>query len=228
MYIHQTQDKPLLRLLALLVTGVALMGCDAEPIDAEEELAHELNPSEIAPGDELDIELVEPGPEDEYVPVSDRVTDSFAAEGNPVAFRFLSWHSEETPGSSQCADDEVVTGFNCSGSFCDNLQLECHDYGTNTAPSGTWSAWFEHNGKAAHVCPAGSKMTGIDCWGDYCDNVAIECTSAPNLDTARCHWSGWYSEENPSPFFADVGDAIQGIWCSGTHCANKSFLVCET
>lgn len=180
---------------------------------------------------------IEPTPREEYVGPQDRIGD-LAAESDPQAFTFLPPHSEETPGASQCPADQVVTGFECTGSYCDNVSIECHDYGTNVASFGQWSMWFEHEHgaipggpgtvKSSHVCPSGTKITGIDCWGNYCDNISIECTSAPGLGNSRCQWTGWFSEENPGPFLAASGDAIQGIWCSGTHCDNKRFLVCET
>lgn len=212
-------------LAPLTLSAVAFLGlaaCDMEEEGSPEELG-------LVEIDGEDTELVEPDEGEEYRGASERAVTDLKLDDDPMAFSFLNWHSEETPGSSQCPAGQVVTGFDCSGSYCDNVRLECHAYpGASVAGSGPWSAWFEHNGKSSHVCPSGTKVTGIDCWGSYCDNIAIECTSAPGLATARCAWTGWYSEENPSPFYANVGDAIQGIWCSGTHCDNKRFLVCET
>lgn len=215
-------------LAAVVATGSAL-GCDVEGEPSIDELelleAVDIDPS--AEEQRIDELTVAPEEGEEYVGLDSRI-DQLAAEIDPLAFSFLPWHSEETPGASQCGSNQVVTGFDCNGSYCDDVRLECHNYGTSVSSGGTWSAWFQSGSKVSHVCPSGQKITGIDCKGSYCDDITIRCSSAPGLDTARCAWSGWYSEENPSPFFADVGDAIQGIWCSGTHCDNKSFLVCET
>lgn len=210
--------------LAILIGVGSAAGCDVDEDLSPEEL--ELLEADLADPSAEDLTTAPEGGEP-YVGVDDRAADLTAAS-DPVAYSWLPWHSEETPGASYCGANQVVTGFDCSGSYCDNVRLECHGYGTTVTNSGSWSGWFEHNGKTNHVCPSGTKITGIDCWGDDCDNINIRCTAAPGLDTARCAWSAWYSEENSSPFYAAAGDAIQGIWCSGTRCDNKSFYVCET
>lgn len=221
-----------LGLAAAMATMITLgTACDVEqgPLDdrdllAEQELDEdESELSEEALAFEAELEGTEP-----YVGVSSRI-DALAAAPDVQAFTWLNWHSDETVGASTCSGDQVVTGFDCSGSYCDNVRLECHDYGADVISHRPWSAWFEYNGKFRHTCPSGTKITGIDCWGDNCDNISIRCSDVPGLGTARCGWTTeWYSEEDPSPFLADVGDAIQGIWCSGTHCDNKRFYVCET
>jgi len=223
---HPHSFLPALRItaVAMLVAMGSAVGCDPDQELSAEELA--LLEADLADESAEDL-ATPPGEGEAYVGVDGRA-DALTADSDPVAYSWLPWHSEETPGASYCGANQVVTGFDCNGSYCDDVRLECHGYGTTVTNSGSWSGWFEHNGKTHHVCPAGTKITGIDCWGDNCDNINIRCTSAPGLDTARCAWSGWYSEENTSPFYADPGDAIQGIWCSGTRCDNKSFYVCET
>jgi hypothetical protein len=219
---------PALRIAAVTMLAAlgSAVGCDVEDELSTEEL--ELLAADLDDESALDL-TSEPGEGEPYVGVGDRDRiDALTADSDPLGYGFLPWHSDETAGSSTCPANQIVTGFDCDGSYCDNVKLECHGYGGTVSGHQPWSAWFDHNGKSNHVCPAGTKITGIDCWGDYCDNISIRCTSAPGLDTARCAWSSWYSEDNASPFYAAGGDAIQGIWCSGTHCDNKSFYVCET
>lgn len=155
---------------------------------------------------------------------------------DPVGWVFLPWHSEETPGASECGADEVVTGFDCSGDFCDNVAIECHNFGQPVTAPGEWSLWFEReyspgwgqpgSVKHGHVCPAGEKMTGIDCAGSYCDDISIECSPAPGLLTHRCQWVGPFSDGDGA-YLAPSNEAIQGVWCSGQHCDNKWYLECE-
>lgn len=224
MHIH-TSSVSALRIAAvatLMAMGTAI-GCDVSDDDLSTD---ELELIEADLEEERIEELtVAPAEGEAYEGVESRI-DALTADLDPMAFGFLNWHSEETPGASICPANQVVTGFDCSGDYCDNVRLECHSYG-GSVTGGTWSNWFEHNGKASHVCPSGQKITGIDCWGDYCDNISIRCSTASSLGTNRCAWTNWYSDEDPSPFYADVGDAIQGMWCSGTHCDDKRFYVCE-
>ena len=207
----------------LLVAGSAV-ACDVDGELSPEEL--ELLEADLADESAEDL-MIAPDEGEPYVGAESRI-DTVNAGIDPVPFIMMPWFSEESFGMSECPANQVVTGFDCSGSYCDNVRLECHSYGTSLGATDEVSAWFEHNGKYLHICDEGSKITAIDCWGDNCDNIKIRCTYAPGLDTARCQWSDWYSEENPSPFYAAPGDAIQGIWCSGTRCDNKRFLVCET
>jgi len=221
------QSSLALRLAAvtMLVAVGSAVGCDVEDDLTPEEL-------ELLEAD-LDADLDEQASEDltstpddaEPRPGVDAI-DDFTAESDPTAFGWMGWHSEETPGASTCPANQVVTGFDCSGSYCDNVRLECHNYG-GTVSGGSWSPWFEHNGKISHSCPWGQQMTGVDCWGDNCDNISIRCSTSSSLATDRCTWSAWYSEENPSAFVVPVGSAIRGVWCSGARCDNKRFLECE-
>ena len=215
-------------ILSLLALGTLISaGCDSEPPPQEEQGREIIE-------DDFDSDSEPADSEGETEDGLDRgQDDAFEARISPqgdAVFRFQGPHSEETPGVSQCPPGEVVTGFDCTGGYCDNVNIECFEYGGSVASSGSWSAWFEHNGKVLHTCPPGTKMTGIDCSGSYCDNVRIECTSAPGLDTDNCQWlpsSGWYSEEHPTPFFAPMNRAFQGVWCNGTHCDNKRFRICD-
>lgn len=219
--------------LTIILPMAGALGCDAE--DDPEVQAEAQAVADDVPDDLIDAVLDVPEPGEGLVGDEDRPRE-LTAEIAPQAFSFRSWHSEETPGDSECLVGQVVTGFDCSGHYCDNVRIECHSYG-GSVPSATnaFSEWFEvgpppgfaGNPKRMHICASNQKMTGIDCRGSYCDDISIECSPTSGLGTSRCGWSNWYSEENPSPFLAPTGTAIQGVWCSGTHCDNKRFLVCE-
>ncbi|MGH1340290.1 MAG: hypothetical protein ACRBN8_01970 [Nannocystales bacterium] len=219
--------------LTLAVAIVGPVGCDSEDdvdIEAEAQAVADEIPDEF-----LDVVLAEP--EEELVGDRSRPLE-FTAKGDPQAFSFLPFHSEETPGASQCGVNEAVTGFDCSGHYCDNVRIECHGYGGSVPPAiDGFSDWFEVGPppgiasgfvKTSHVCNADQKMTGIDCRGSYCDDISIECSPSPGFltDPDRCILSAWFSEENSGPFLAPVGTVIQGVQCQGTHCDNKRFLVC--
>lgn len=218
---------------ALAATMAAPAGCDSEDdasIEAEAQAVADEIPEEF-----LDALLTEP--EEELVGELSRPL-AFTTKGDPQAFSFLPFHSEETPGASECAVDEAVTGFDCSGHFCDNVRIECHRYGGSVPLAvNAFSAWFEVGPlpgiasgfvKTSHVCNANEKMTGIDCRGSYCDDISIECSPSPGFitDSSRCVLSAAFSDEDSDPFLAPNGTVIQGVQCQGTHCDNKRFLVC--
>ncbi len=223
-----------LRVSAVLLLGLPLLACDTED-DPEIQAEAQAVANEV-PDDLLD-EALEVPEEGEGLVGDESRTDAFAAELEPLSFTFLPPHSEETPGTSPCPVNQVVTGFSCSGSYCDNVAIECHSYGTSVpAISNGFSGWFEVGqpwgtasgvpSKQLHVCDSDEKMTGIDCRGSHCDDIKIECSPAPGLGTARCEWTDKFSEEDPG-FLAPIGSAIQGVWCSGQHCDDKRYFVCE-
>ncbi|MEM7158774.1 MAG: hypothetical protein AAF799_38385 [Myxococcota bacterium] len=216
--------KLIIPLCSTLVLAAVGLACDpAQGPGPEDGLADETDPEpEASTGEGLFDDADRP--------------DEIAARPDPSAWAFLPWHSEENGGGSECPEGQVVTGFDCSGSYCDNVRIECHDFGTTVDDDGTWSLRFEREHspgpgapgsvKRGHVCPSGEKMTGVDCFGNFCDDLSIECTPAPGLNTNRCAWQGPYSEEQ-SPYYAPFNAAIQGVWCNGTHCDNKWYLECE-
>jgi hypothetical protein len=210
---------------AVVVAMGFAVGCDTD----EELSAEEIELLEADLADSGEEELANEPQDDEPSVGADGPIDALAADRDPVAFGdWTAWHSEETPGVATCSPDSVATGFRCRGAFCDEVKLECHDYGTWIGTSGgVWSDWFESGSKVRHTCPAHTKITAIDCRGSYCDDIRIQCSFAGGLTSATpCQWSlQWYSEENPAPFYAPVGSAIQGIECSGNHCDNKRFCV---
>lgn len=224
-----------LNALTLVLPLAAVVACDVED-NPEIETQAAADAADDIPDDLFDVALDVPEPGEGFVDDESRPLE-FTAPDRPQAFLFLSPHSEETPGTSECPVNQVVTGFACAGDYCDNVLIECHSYGTSV-PSVTdgFSDWFEVGqpwgvasgvSKQLHICDDNEKMTGIDCRGSYCDDIQIECSPAPGLGTGRCAWTpDWFSEED-SGFLAPVGSAIQGVWCKGQHCDDKRYWVCE-
>lgn len=201
----------------LMAMGIAL-GCDVED---------DLSPEDV---ELLEADVDEESDEEEHDQdhLGVGAADELTAEIGPVAYSWLPWHSEETAGVSSCGTN-IVTAFDCEGSFCDNVRLQCHDFGGATPTISFWSPWFEDSGTTHYSCPLGSVMNAIDCDGSYCDNIKIRCAITNQL-TYNCEWTGdWYSEENIGSFSAssDGHEVIQGIQCSGTHCDNKKFHICD-
>lgn len=131
------------------------------------------------------------------------------------------WVSEETPPTT-CDAGMLVTGVDCSGSHCDNVQLRCESK-TTTDTSRSWSAWFSDE-DAPKYCPNGSYVSGIACQGWWCDDVAIECTAigVPH----SCYWTGWFGSDDPW-FQTNDGDVVGGVLCGGAYCDQMRFYRCE-
>ncbi len=82
--------------------------------------------------------------------------------------------NSHVPGTLDAFGPAVVAGYQCSGSYCDNQQLECvvpkHDsdwsWGSFTECAWT-STWFsEETGTISF----GKYLVGVRCSGSYCDN----------------------------------------------------------
>jgi len=203
-------SHPFMRCVAVL--GLAtIFGCDrSDDPTAVEETSEALDDEDEAT----------------YVGAEARAELGLAAVGDPQGFSFLPFVSDGTAPST-CGTNQVVTGFDCNGGYCDDVAIECHNYG-GTLGASTWSAWFEDAGKTFHSCAAGSYVTGIVCRGDNCDDLAVECTVASGaLAQTNCQWTPFFSEEDDK-FLANIGDAVRGMQCSGTHCDDVRFFVCDT
>ena len=162
--------------------------------------------------------------------------------------------SEETSGTFCGPSNEAVNGFDCDGSYCDNVSIRCgtlpygitmshwnwkdffseEDNGIGQTSSG---GWYQSDRSYSEVCNwagAPSIMTGIRCRGRYCDDISIEC-GIPMLDVGgvqetieleNCSWTGPRSEEQ-SPLQLSNQQFISGIACYDSYCDNKTFYVCE-
>ncbi|MCR9165840.1 MAG: hypothetical protein ACE37F_32145 [Nannocystaceae bacterium] len=162
--------------------------------------------------------------------------------------------SDETAGTWCGPSNEGVNGFDCQGSYCDNVWIRCEPmpFGMSMA-SYSWSdfyseedsgfgqsashGWYGSDLSYSEVCHwrgAPSIMTGIRCNGGHCDNISIECGrptmnvggTAESIELDNCFWTGPRSEEQP-PLHLGVREFISGITCYGSNCDDKTFYVCE-
>jgi hypothetical protein len=134
------------------------------------------------------------------------------------------WTSEEFP-PLLCADQRLVRGGECAGSYCDNVRLDCTTV-TGTFGGSSWSTYFSEEGVNERVCGPGEWVTGIDCNNSYCDNLSIECTQVTGRSVGSCSWSAAFSEEH-GPFIAPAGRFVRGMRCTGRYCDNQSYLHCQ-
>ncbi len=166
------------------------------------------------------------GNDDMPPPAEDREQGELplTADDDPSGYAWTGpWFSDETTPSG-CGTGALVTGTQCSGSYCDNRQIECHAIPNRTLAGRIWSGWI--SGSSWYTCPGDRFISAMACRGDNCDDIAVECTSTyyvPPVHT--CTWSGWFSEED-APFYAPVGTALRGVQCSGTHCDDTRYYYC--
>lgn len=224
-------STPLRRLaLAAVSTLVTLLACDPESDDADRDaLLEEIDEDEDEDDAPVAAELVAPSADVTPPPVPRDVDAQgldLTAEIDPQGYIVKGWISEEGPALT-CGTGQIASGFGCSGARCDNVGLECHNYGGSLGES-SWSTWFsEEAPNNFFQCPGTQYVTGVTCSGGYCDNVSVECSDT-GLAKHSCTWTPtWYSEEQ-GWYLTPGGQAIAGIWCSGGNCDNKRYLVCST
>lgn len=126
-----------------------------------------------------------------------------------------------------CVSGRLVGGVECSGSYCDNVRIDCLPplQSGLTFGSSSWTGWFSEEGTNYRTCGATQWMTGFQCDDDYCDNVSIQCTEVPGASAQGCSWSAYYSEENGA-YHALPGRFVRGVRCRGSFCDQMSYLTC--
>jgi hypothetical protein len=117
--------------------------------------------------------------------------------GNP---QFI---SEESPNNvSYCPANSIVIGMYTTGSFSDNIAIQCRD--VNFPPQGVtcrWTNWESEEQAPQYFDadfnrPGGAVATAVMCSGSYCDNVSFlacepRCTSDADCGVYSCgpnHW----------------------------------------
>ena len=119
----------------------------------------------------------------------------------------------------------VVSGANCSGRYCDNIQFRAHDLNRNRL-SNYWTSYFSEEGTNYRYCGTNRFVTGVACKGRYCDNVSLQCSSFSGVTRGSCYWTGWFSEESGVKTLAS-GYHAAGMQCSGAYCDNKRIYACR-
>lgn len=151
-----------------------------------------------------------------------------APPSNPLVW--TGWVSEED-GRLSCPSGRWARGFECDGSYCDEVRMDCTTLPTGqTLGSSSWSTWFSEEGANERLCPDGEWLTGVECKDSYCDKMSIRCTevrksSGAPVQHGPCYTSGSYSEED-GPFLAIPGYVLVGIECLGSFCDDLRFTSC--
>ena len=133
------------------------------------------------------------------------------------------WTSEESPPAT-CADDTVLSGLFCSGSFCDSNRGVCR----NTSRELQNHYWTEYKSEETpyNLCSAGYYVTGFDCRGSFCDDKSLECTRLEGAGHGSCRYVGPFSEEGSAGVQCPAGQLVAGTFCSGAYCDNQYLYCC--
>lgn len=153
-----------------------------------------------------------------------------AVDGNGDGPRAWSGFVSEEQPPTICPNNYAVRGFDCDGSYCDNVAINCRPvFGAEFGQS-IWTPYFSEEGSMDErrgQCAGPQRwMTGVACSGSYCDNLTIRCTAFPGTTPSNCSWSGWFSEEQPR-FNAPNGYFIKTVECGGSYCDNKRYRYCR-
>ncbi len=146
---------------------------------------------------------------------------------NASAYEWTSYTSEENEPRT-CDFDKFQSGFGCSGSYCDNVRMECHDPGISNITDRLWMARISEENGGIRLCSWGRFVTGVSTSGKYSDNISLECSSAAGVTWNGCYWTGWKSEESGGILYFPGGYYGVGVQCSGSYCDNKRFYICRT
>lgn len=142
------------------------------------------------------------------------------------AFEWTGWTSEEYEPKT-CDFYKFQSGFGCSGSYCDWVQLECHSPGIGEITNRYWLPPVSEE-EGVRFCPWGQFIAGVSTTGRYSDNISLECVVAPHVSWNSCYWTSWKSEEGGGTLLFPIGFYGTGMQCSGSYCDNKRFYICKT
>lgn len=143
---------------------------------------------------------------------------------------WIGYISEENPPLT-CPHSYAVRGFDCDGSYCDNVAMDCRKISGASIGPYKWTPYFSEEGSGTadegHCWGKDRWMTGVACSGSYCDDLSLRCTQFKGSSSSndKCDWSNWYSEEHP-PFLAPIGYYIKGMECDGSYCDKKRYYHC--
>jgi len=164
---------------------------------------------------------------------------------NPLLSYSDSWTaratSEESPPLT-CRLGSLVSGFRCSGKYCDNIKLECTNNNYEISAR-NWEDYVSEEDRRStemvdgllvrrndnlQLCGTKGFLTGVGCKGSYCDNISIECSVIKGVERrTNGFWTTWVSEEKGGTLQFPRGYYAAGIECKGKFCDNKRFYVCR-
>jgi hypothetical protein len=102
------------------------------------------------------------------------------AQGGYDDWKLSGWTSEESsPISctfSSASDFGAITGMKCTGSYCDNIKVECgHPESGHSLSDCFWTPWVSEEGggmnyfSGAQTFEKGARA--VQCGGEYCDSM---------------------------------------------------------
>ena len=115
---------------------------------------------------------------------TDYWTDYFSEEFDDLWVDDGGWYHGYWDNNRLCGyhSPYLVSGIRCSGSYCDNMSLECDlpkrsDGSLSTFSNCSWTQWFSDETGTNGVWYRSKYVVGVGCGGSYCDNVMFEaCT----------------------------------------------------
>ncbi|MDJ0764975.1 MAG: hypothetical protein QNJ97_18480 [Myxococcota bacterium] len=96
---------------------------------------------------------------------------------------FWTYYFSEEQDAEICPQKYFVTGIHLSGSYGDNISLECSKFEDDTSGHTVrwgncyWTSYFSEEAEYLYL-GAGYYMAGMDCRGSYCDNKSIYACQA--------------------------------------------------
>ena len=152
-----------------------------------------------------------------------------APMGAPATEAVSNWSppTSEEPPPLTAFSANLISGMQCTGSYCDNVALGYEaafgiNYGRNS-----WTPYYSEEGTNWAICDGSTGfMTGISCQGSYCDNVSLQCTGVIGKTKGSCAWQPWFSEEAQYSILPG-GYYAAGLACRGGYCDDFSIYACQ-
>jgi hypothetical protein len=102
-------------------------------------------------------------------------------------FHWSGEFSEEGAAHGLCNNGNgIVTGLECTGRYCDNINLACSKPVGAKVTNCRWSPWLSEENGGVYNFGKGNFITEMKCQGSYCDNKKFRVCSLeqdPNVDT---------------------------------------------
>lgn len=159
----------------------------------------------------------------------DFATQDESVEYNPEDSARGCQYSElfsEEQGGEMCPSGFLVSGMNCSGSYCDNKQLLCcpaDAVGKTLTDHMTTTTYFsEEPINSFHDLR--DAIVGVNCDGRDCDNVSLKLQEVEGGASAG-RWSPEFSDEHHGEYICRNGSELSyaaGLKCTGKYCDNIS------
>lgn len=136
---------------------------------------------------------------------------------------YSDWFSEEDSAGAYCANDRIVAGVECSGSYCDNKRLKCCNLPAVSPQGERWETgdWISEELPNSWASDD-AVVVGAKCSGRYCDNLKLILR---NHSASPGNWTTSFSEEQGLGQ-CNKGGYVAGVSCSGRYCDSLS-LYCQ-